>query len=507
MSPGAALRRDWRTFTSRWLSDWRDGLNPKTAASTAFLFFACLAPAVAFGGVMADLTGGQIGAVEMIVATAACGVAYALFSGQPLTVLGGTGPLLIFTSVLYQLCVDLKLPFLTAYAWVGLWTALFSVLLSVFGAARFIRLFTRFTDETFAALISLIFIVQALADLLANFPDETVKHDAALFAVLLALGTVTVAMTLRELRLSSYLRELPRQFLADFGPAIAVVSMVFARRLLMDVDVNTLAVPLEFATTSGRPWLVRLLDGPGWLPFAAALPAVLVTVLLYMDQNITTRLVNSPEYRLTKGEAYDLDFLVVGVLVAVCSVFGLPWLVAATVRSLNHVKSLTTTRLDAAGVAQVVSTRENRLSALLIHVLIGASLLFTGLLREVPMAVLLGLFLFMGVASMSGNQNLRAPAAVGARPQALPREALPAGGAREAGAPLHPGAGAVRGGPVGGEGQPGGHPLPPGARGPGGGAQTARSLVRAGAPRGARQRRTAQRRRRPPGGVARLAQS
>lgn len=37
----------------------------------------------------------------------------------------------------------------------------------------------------------------------------------------------------------------------------------------------------------------------------------------------------------------NLDMGLIAALTAACSVFGLPWLVAATVRSLAHVKSLT----------------------------------------------------------------------------------------------------------------------------------------------------------------------
>ena len=36
--------------------------------------------------------------------------------------------------------------------------------------------------------------------------------------------------------------------------------------------------------------------------------------------------------------------------------------------------------------------------------MIGGSLLFLGLLREIPMSVVFGLFLFMGIASLRGNQ-------------------------------------------------------------------------------------------------------
>ena len=36
--------------------------------------------------------------------------------------------------------------------------------------------------------------------------------------------------------------------------------------------------------------------------------------------------------------ASNLDLAIVGLLVGLCSMLGLPWLVAATVRSLNHVR-------------------------------------------------------------------------------------------------------------------------------------------------------------------------
>ena len=36
-----------------------------------------------------------------------------------------------------------------------------------------------------------------------------------------------------------------------------------------------------------------------------------------------------------------MDLLIVTLLIVLCSIFGLPWFVAATVLSINHVKSLT----------------------------------------------------------------------------------------------------------------------------------------------------------------------
>lgn len=397
----ADIRRAWAGYGA----DWRDGAHPKALASSAFLFFACLAPAIAFGGLMSAETGGQIGAMEMIVATAACGIFYALFAGGPLVILGGTGPLLVFTAVLYTECKRLGLPFLPTYAWVGLWTGAITIVLGLAGTSRWIHYFTRFTDETFAALISLIFIYEAIANILHQFPAKHIEDDSALLSLLLALGTFYVAGALSRLRHRPYLRNRLREALADFGPAIAVFAMTFARTLMPDVDLEPLKMPATFATTTGRPWLVPLGGVPSWVPIAAIGPAILASMLLFLDQNITARIVNNPSHKLERGTSYHLDLTIVGALVAVCSIFGLPWLVAATVRSLNHVRSLVELEpSEGDAPPAIASVRENRVSPMLIHLGVAGALLATTLISKIPMAVLYGLFLYMGVASMKNNQ-------------------------------------------------------------------------------------------------------
>ena len=404
------LRNDIARRWPSYLSDFTDGFHAKCVGSTLFLFFACLAPAVTFGGVMAVQTDGQIGAVEMIAASALCGVVFAVFSGQPLVILGGTGPLLVFTAILFRLCSDQGIPFLPSYAWVGLWSSVFAIILAVTDASCLMRYFTRFTDEIFSALISIIFIYEAIKALAHIFEDLDIKkhHDTALLSLLLALGTFYIGMSLSRFRRSSYLLPKIREFLADFGPAIALAAMTGVAVWLHEVSLDVLPAPESFGTTNGRRWAVDLLAAPVWVRFAAAGPALFVTVLVFLDQNITARIVNSPDHRLHKGEAYHLDLAIVGILMAVCSVFGLPWLVAATVRSLNHVRSLATVEevvmRNGQSRNRVIHVRENRLTGLAIHLLIGLSLCLLPLLKSIPMAVLYGLFLFMGVVSMSGNQ-------------------------------------------------------------------------------------------------------
>lgn len=409
--PWGGIQQDIQRRLPHLKSDFTDGLNLKSLTAVVFLYFACLAPAVLFGGLMYDVTDGQIGATEMLVATAGCGIVFALFAGQPLIILGGTGPLLVFTGILWQLCRSLGIPFLETYTWVGLWTAVFTVLLAVTNASSLIRHFTRFTDEIFAALISLIFIVESVSRIVHYVNDARageLAYDVAFLSLIMAFGTFAMAMLLARLRRSRYAVPQVREFLADFGPTMAIVLMLLFGMLFPDVKPETLQIPDGFGTSSGRSWMVSLFNAPVWVWFAATGPALLASVLVFLDQNITARLVNSPDHHLRKGDGYHLDLSIVGVLIAACSLVGLPWLVAATVRSLNHVRALATVedQLTSQGTRRnhIVQTHETRLTGLIVHLLIGLSLLLLPYLQSVPEAVLYGLFLYMGIVSISGNQ-------------------------------------------------------------------------------------------------------
>jgi mannitol/fructose-specific phosphotransferase system IIA component (Ntr-type) len=410
--PFAGIKADIRRRAPHYLSDFREGLRAKCLASIVFMFFACLAPAVTFGGIMGQATGQAIGPSEMLISTAVCGLVYAVLAGQPLIILGGIGPLLIFTIILYRLTLDMGYAnqFLGIYGWVGLWTAALTFLLAVTNASNLMRYFTRFTDEIFSALMSLIFIYKAIQGLVITFQEggDTGSAEKGLLALVLAVGTFYIAMTLAGFRRSRYLSPWMREFLADFGPSIALGCMIAVAWWLGDAStLDTLQLGEQAADGSSRSWFVDLAGVPHWIKFAAIGPAALAAVLIFLSQNITTRLVNSPGNRLTKGESYHLDLAVVGGLIGVCSLFGWPWMVAATVRSLAHLRSLAIVEEKTSGNQgsnEIIHVLENRITAIAIHLLIGATLLVLNLLNYVPMAALYGIFLFMGFASLRGVQ-------------------------------------------------------------------------------------------------------
>jgi hypothetical protein len=101
-----------------------------------------------------------------------------------------------------------------------------------------------------------------------------------------------------------------------------------------------------------------------------------------------------------------LDLFIVGSSILVCSILGLPWFVAATVLALTHVNSLKEMSENTAPGERpkFMGVREQRATTLIMSVLIGLSVFLTKILSSIPMAVLYGVFMFMGVSALGGMQ-------------------------------------------------------------------------------------------------------
>eukprot|EP00873_Tetraselmis_striata_P039265 jgi/Tetstr1/459529/TSEL_004895.t1 len=72
----------------------RDCLHTKAITAVLYILWGALvANAVAFGALLGDATEGYMGATETLLATATPGMIYPLLCGQPLTIMGATGPI------------------------------------------------------------------------------------------------------------------------------------------------------------------------------------------------------------------------------------------------------------------------------------------------------------------------------------------------------------------------------------------------------------------------------
>ncbi|XP_041447008.1 electrogenic sodium bicarbonate cotransporter 1 isoform X1 [Xenopus laevis] len=231
--------------------------------------------------------------------------------------------------------------------------------------------------------------------------------DITLMSFILFFGTYTCSMALKKFKTSRYFPTTARKLISDF--AIILSILIFCGiDALVGVDTPKLIVPSEFKPTSPhRGWFVPPFGGnPWWVYLAASLPALLVTILIFMDQQITAVIVNRNENKLKKGAGYHLDLFWVAVLMIVCSFMALPWYVAATVISIAHIDSLKMeTETSAPGEQpKFLGVREQRVTGVMVFLLTGVSVFMAPILKFIPMPVLYGVFLYMGVASLNGVQ-------------------------------------------------------------------------------------------------------
>ncbi|XP_054908847.1 anion exchange protein 3 isoform X1 [Poeciliopsis prolifica] len=428
--PFGGLIHDVRRRYPQYVSDLRDALDTQCVAAVIFIYFAALSPTITFGGLLGEKTEGLMGVTELIVSTATLGIIFSLLAGQPLLIIGFSGPLLVFEEAFYKFCQAYDFEYLTGRVWIGFWL-IFIVLVMVAAEGSFlVRYISPFTQEIFAFLISLIFIYETFSKLIKVFKehplmavyplDSTMDVDGpvlnqpntALLSLVLMMGTFFVAFFLRKFRNSRFLGGKARRIIGDFGIPISILLSVLVDVSIPDTYTQKLNVPSGFSVTSPdkRGWLISPFGDkqpfPTWMMGASVVPALLVFILIFMETQITSLIVSKKERRLMKGSGFHLDLLLIVVLGAVCPLFGLPWLTAATVRSVTHVNALTVmSKATAPGEKPMIQeVKEQRLTGLLVAVLVGMSIVMTDVLRHIPLAVLFGIFLYMGVTSLTGIQ-------------------------------------------------------------------------------------------------------
>uniref|UniRef100_A0A8C3ULS2 Anion exchange protein n=1 Tax=Catharus ustulatus TaxID=91951 RepID=A0A8C3ULS2_CATUS len=439
------LLRDIRRKAPWYGSDFSDALHPQCLSAVLYIYLATVTNAITFGGMLGDATANMQGVLESFLGTAFAGFIFCLFSGQPLTILSSTGPVLVFERLLFSFSQDHSLDYLEFRLWIGLWVAFFGVVLVATEASHLVRYFTRFTEEGFCALISLIFIYDSLKKML-NGPKVSLCDpsspptlspqppatpaglsrtqcldrgghllgtscqyvpDVTLISFLLFGGTFLFCTALKRFRSSRYFPAGVRKAVSDFAVILAILASC-AVDAVLGLETPKLLVPSELKPTNpARGWIIFPFGAnPWWVCLVSAVPAVLVTILIFMDQQITAVILNRREYKLQKGAGFHLDLLCVSLLMVVTSVTGLPWYVSATVISLAHMESL---RKESATSApgehpEFLGIREQRLTGLAVFILTGVSVFMAPVLKHIPMPVLYGVFLHMGVTALNSIQ-------------------------------------------------------------------------------------------------------
>lgn len=322
-------------------------------------------------------------------------------------------PIALCNKIVFDLSISLDVPFYSLYACVGLFNAFFLMLYGMLGLNSLVKLSTRSVEEIFSAFIVCCFVSDAWGDLIQNVRDNyenvsetgTSMRCVSILFFLLKNGTLALALFLARFQGSRFLTPFVRLTVSDYALPIAVVVFSgISAAFFGNIQLERHEVPAEITFTAT--------DMHGLTAAAIGVSLVLgftMSVLFFMDQGVSAQLVNSPVHKLQKGNANDMDLLVVAAINVFMSLYGLPWMHGLLPHSPLHVQSLAEMeeQVDCnTGKVQrvIVFVRETRLPVLACHVLVVVTVCgFPAVFSHIPVPVLDGLFMFCAFASLPGN--------------------------------------------------------------------------------------------------------
>ncbi|KAF2686386.1 hypothetical protein K458DRAFT_476870 [Lentithecium fluviatile CBS 122367] len=399
LQPFRLLRQDLRNLPKRYISDWTV-FNQLIFASAVYVFFTNLLPGITFASDLYNLTGKNWGTIEVVFSTGLFGVIFSLFSIQPLTILGVTGP---FSENRYSLCTTtFHIPFFPFMAWSLIHAAWLHYLLAIFNAHDWtMRYVTTFSTEIFSLLNSIIYFHKAIQEL--QRAKKSLSFAAFLYSVIGAVGTCLVAIALSTAE--------------KWKP----LFHRYIRMGLAELDKETLHVYHSFTPTSPNRthFFVRFWELPASWIFVALIPSAIITALFFFNHEVSSIICTINRYGTRKPGGFAWDIVLLGSTTALCGILGIPPANGLLPQAPLHSESLMhddkeTLSLNSPSGAQ---TTEHRVSRRVYeqrwsHLLHAAGILALSspplmrVLGLTPTSVLAGLFLFMGEQSLSVNPIL-----------------------------------------------------------------------------------------------------
>ncbi|KAL3150270.1 Boron transporter 1 [Trebouxia sp. C0010 RCD-2024] len=365
----AGILEDLQGRAPWYKDDWRQGVKCgyRILAPSTYILFTSAIPAIAFGEQLVRYTDGQVSAVQVLTATAMCGVIQAVVGGQPLLIVGVAEPIVLLYKFMFDFASNRpSLPpnlFLPWCAWACTWTACMLWATAASGACRYIYKFTRFSGELFGMLIATLFLQQAVQGLKEGFHitsgtgavtgaanDFQWRLVNGLWGLILALGLLWSALTVRKARTWLYFKGWARSLLADYGvPLLVVIWSAVGYCVYPGTPDGVPRQAIIYNTWDVKDnWTVARDMGavPGAYIAGALVPALIITVLFYFDHSVSSQLAQTPNFNLRKPSAYNWDLFLLGFMTFACGILGIPPVNGVLPQAPMHTRALATLKVQ-----------------------------------------------------------------------------------------------------------------------------------------------------------------
>ncbi|GMM35990.1 Bor1 protein [Saccharomycopsis crataegensis] len=392
-------------------SDFQDAWNYRVIPSVVYIFFTNILPAIAFAQDMFDNTNNSYGVNEVLFSSALAGVVFGLLSGQPLCIVGVTGPISIFSYTVYKLIEPLNVPYFPFMCWIYLWSMVMHFVIAFANLVSWLKIISSFSCEVFGFFICIVYIQKGIVILDHQFRDISVASGFASVLISMLMIICGVGSNLFGSNLH-YFKFWIRKLFVDYGTPLSVVfftGFVHFGGHLDDVEFAKLPTTESFAPTysgAGREhgWFIHFWPSENIEVkhvFLAIPFAVLLTFLFYFDHNVSSLMCQSKEFPLKKPPSFHWDFALLGITTGLAGILGLPAPNGLIPQAPLHTTSLVINSKQGNAVSVVEQRLTNTLQGLMTLVMMTKPFLIV--LGLIPQAVLSGLFFIMGISGLNGN--------------------------------------------------------------------------------------------------------
>ncbi|ODQ66334.1 hypothetical protein NADFUDRAFT_73580 [Nadsonia fulvescens var. elongata DSM 6958] len=423
--PGVGIVRDIKSRWPYYASDWTDAINYRVVPASVYMYFCNLLPAIAFAQDMFDKTNNSYGVNEVLLASAMGGIVFGLLAGQPLCIVGVTGPVAIFNYTIYEIITPRGTPYFAFMCWVCLWAMVMHFIIAIFNWVSSLKYITRYSCDVFGFFICYVYIQKGIQICTRQFnildggsvDQAATATTMGYMSVMVALLVLIVGYLFNYLGSHTKLFTVAiRKFLLDYGTPLTVVFFTgfihFGQ--MSQVSLARLPTTKSFTPTDlvQRPhgWFIHFWEIDVADVFLAIPFALLMTFLFYFDHNVSSLICQGSEYPLKKPASFHWDFLLLGVTTGAAGILGIPAPNGLIPQAPLHTSSLCVQVLtyddDKGQYSQVTDhVVEQRVSnfvqgLLILGTMSGPLLIVLGL---VPQCVLAGLFWVMGFTGLQGN--------------------------------------------------------------------------------------------------------
>lgn len=271
---------------------------------------------------------------------------------------------------------------------------------------------TRLPCDTFGLYIALAYLQKAVEILLLQW-DYTGNASAAApyLAIVVALLVMIFGFACSLIGETKLFGPFWQKVIEDYGLPLTVIFFSGFVHIgkMRAIQLEALPVAAAFSPTADRSWVIPFWSADAGTVFYAVPYAFAITILFYFDHNVSALMSQGSEFPLRKPPGFHWDFLVLGVIMGVCGILGLPFPNGLIPQGPLHTKSLIVTKVDLDEKGQrmqksdhVVEQRVSHLSQGLLFLATMSGPLLTAL-NQIPQAVLSGLFIVMGLQTLATN--------------------------------------------------------------------------------------------------------